>query len=62
MIRLVFMTGSVDLPRPTGRWRRDPDGGCWEEHTPHRTRDRDGRVVSERPYEPAVRIFYGDAA
>ena len=52
-----ILYGTVELPRPIGKWRRDPDGGWWEEHTPTRWLNRDGSIEREEPYRPYVRMF-----
>ncbi len=56
-----YLTGSMMLPRSTGLWRMDPDGGWWDEHTPYQKLDMAGTVVEETPYEPFVRLMGGPA-
>lgn len=54
---MTFLTGSVELGRPTGRWIQDPDGGCREVYTPTRWLDASASAYREEPCDGAVRIF-----
>jgi len=56
-IIVTFKLGKIELPHPLGTWVQDDDGGWWEEHTPTRWLDYNGRVEREEPYEPIIRMF-----
>lgn len=56
-VRLTWLVGTRMLPKPTGRWVQDRDGGWYEEHTNAYTLGPDGKRYDEQPYVPVVKLY-----
>jgi len=52
---LTMLLGTVDLPRPTGRFETDAEGWTREIYTDWIDRDRDGNEIGRRPNQYMVR-------
>lgn len=56
--RWEFRTGTVRLPKPTGRWIAQDDGSLAMEMTDEITRDGNGVEISRRAQKPFMTMTY----
>ena len=57
MYEIKAVYGSTEMPKPTGRWIIDTDGGIYQEMTPYKDLDMQGNIIKETPYEPFIKIY-----
>lgn len=55
-MNLVFQTGSIEFPRPTGDYAQDPDGWWRPIWTDRVVRDGNGREMERTPCPGPIRF------